>query len=131
MKLWTLVLEKTSENFMESQENKWILEQINAEVFFSGTRLKLFYFGYIMQRPCSLGEGSNAGKGSRKKKKRMSSNKVVELSYSGNGGIFGRCERQKKSLPTWPLRVNKNLMVHNQSLGEHRTAKTSSQIFST
>lgn len=36
-----------------------------------------------MQRPYSLGEGSNAGKGSKKdskkKKKRMTSNKIVGL----------------------------------------------------
>lgn len=54
-----------------------------------------------MQRPSSLGEGSNAGKGSKKKKKRMTSNKMVGLNYSGNGGIPGSTHISDGLLPDW------------------------------
>lgn len=59
-------------------------------------------------------EGSNEGKGGRKLKKRMTSNKVDESNYNGDGYTVGAPLEDQANLTLWLLGVRNDLMVPNQ-----------------
>ena len=60
---WVVVLEKTLESPLDWRSNQWILKEINPEYLLDGlmSKLKLQYFGCLMQRANSL-EKTDAGK---------------------------------------------------------------------
>ena len=70
-----MVLEKTLEISLDSKEtNQSILKEINPEYSLDGLKLKLQYFGHLMQRTNSLEKILMLGKtegGKRKEQKRM------------------------------------------------------------
>ena len=60
-----MVLEKTLERLLDSSEiNQSSLKEINPEYSLEGLmlKLKLQYFGHVMQRAHSLGKDPDAGK---------------------------------------------------------------------
>ena len=57
-----MVLEKTLESPLDSKEIKLILNEINPEYSLEGLKLKLQYFGHLMQRTNSLGKTLMLGK---------------------------------------------------------------------
>ena len=65
---WTVVLEKTWESLGlqgdQKRSNQSILKEINPEYLLEGLmlKLKLQYFGHLMQRADSLEKNSDAGK---------------------------------------------------------------------
>ena len=62
---WTVVLEKTLESpWAARKSNQWILKEINPEYSFKGLmlKLKLQYFGHLMQRGDSLEKTLMLGK---------------------------------------------------------------------
>ena len=64
--LWTMVLEKTLESFLETarKSNQSILKEINPEYWLEGLmlKLKLQYFGHLMWRADSLKKTLMLGK---------------------------------------------------------------------
>ena len=71
---WTLVLEKTLESPLDSEEVKQsILQEINPEYSLEGQMLKLRYFGHLMWTADSLGNTLMLGKieGRRRGSQRM------------------------------------------------------------
>ena len=58
------MLEKTLESLMHSREIKPVLKEINPEYSLEGLmlKLKLQYFGHLMQRATTLKINSDAGK---------------------------------------------------------------------
>ena len=59
-----MVLEKTLETLLDSKEIKPVLKEINPECSLEGLmlKLKLQYFGHLMQRTDSLGNTLMLGK---------------------------------------------------------------------
>ena len=72
-----MVLEKTLESLLECKEMKAILKEINPKYSLEGLllKLKLQYFGHLMQRPDS-GKSPDAGKDWRQKEKRVAEDEV-------------------------------------------------------
>ena len=58
---WDVVLEKTLESPLGSRSNQYILKEISSEYSLEGLmlKLKLQYFGHLMQRIEAGGEGDN------------------------------------------------------------------------
>ena len=68
--LWTVVLEKTSENPLDAKRsNQSILREINPEYSLEGLMLKLQYFGHLMWRDDSLEKSLMLGKIEGRKKR--------------------------------------------------------------
>ena len=59
-----MVLEKTLETPLDCEEIKQFLKEINPEYSLEGLmlKLKLQYFGHLMQRADSIGKDPDAGK---------------------------------------------------------------------
>ena len=81
------MLEKTLESLMDSREIKPVLKEINPEYSLEGLmlKLKLQYFGHLMQRASSLKKNSDAGKDWRKKEKRVAEDEMVRWHHWLNG----------------------------------------------
>ena len=66
-----MVLEKTLESLLDNKElNQSILKEISSEYSLEGLmlKLKLLYFGYLIQRADSLGKTLMLGKTESKKR---------------------------------------------------------------
>lgn len=90
--------------------NKWIIKQTNLRQ--KMTRLKWFYLGDLMWKPTVV-----SGKGERKENTTSSSNYGCIIERSERPGCrksnqVGECPG--KDLSKWSLRVDTNLMAHNQ-----------------
>ena len=92
---WTVVLEKTLETIWTARRsNKSILKEISPECSLEGLmlKLKLQYFGHLMQRADSL-EDSNlspdAGKDWRQEEKGTTEDEMVGWHHQLNGHGFG------------------------------------------
>jgi len=77
---WTVVLEKTLESPLDCQEiTQSPLKEINPEYLLEGLmlKLKLQYFGHLMQRANSLEKVTDAGKDWKQEEKGMTDDKMV------------------------------------------------------
>ena len=89
---FTVVLEKTFESPKDSAR-RWtqsILKEISAEYSLEGLmlKLKLQYFGHLMQRSDSLGKKSDAGKDWRQQEKGATENKMIREHHWLSGHDF-------------------------------------------
>ena len=88
---WTEVLEKTLESPLDNRRsNQSILKEINSEYSLEGLmlKLKLQYFGHLMQRTDFTGKDPDGGKDWRQEEKGMTEDEMVGWHHLLNGHEF-------------------------------------------
>ena len=88
---WTVLLEKTLESPLKFKEVQPAHPKgINPEYSLEGLmlKLKLQYFGHLMQRPALMGKDPDAGKDWRQEEKGTTEDEMVEWHHWLNGHAF-------------------------------------------
>ena len=101
---WTMVLEKTLESpWTARRSNQSILKEISSEYSLEGLmlKLKLQYFGYLMQRA-----DPDAGKDWRQEEKRVTEDEMVGWYHRLNGHEFEQAQRDSEGQEVWHAAVS-------------------------
>ena len=105
---WTVVLEKTLESPLDCKEIQPVhLKEINPEYSLKGLmlKLKLQYFGHLMQRTDSL-ENTDSGKDWRQEEKRMIEDEMVGWHHRLNGHGLSKLWELVMHREAWPAAVH-------------------------